>query len=582
MKLLLLWLLAAHASAAARHTDRISGAKEFEALSAPAAGGARELMFVVDHRHGDRLSFIDSNKYAGHMAFLNDELLTAKEGTLFVRLAVDARERPFTVGWVTRRPGAGYGIEFWADDNFSPEHSESVQKLVSASFFARLAPPRARPADSYRVLNPGRAVGVLRVGSLAGRPADDAVLVVDDLDLEEVPIPAALLLRRATSPASHLAILSQSLGIPAAIVPGWDAAPWAGKRVAVEFGPKSLSIEPTEERAAKRPPSRLRLPGTLAPAPLRDLYELRGGDSVRYGAKAANLGETWNARIEGLAVPEGFAVPFHDYAAFLRENGLQELARRAATLEAADAALLGELRRRIEEGKLPAELEKRLREKLAERLKGRPVFVRSSTNAEDLPGFTGAGLHKTVPNVRSADEVLRALREVWASLWNERAFEARRRFGIDQRTAFAGALIQAAVDSDAAGVMLTADPERPEREDVVFIAAKRGLGIRVVGGFALPEQIVYDPKLDRAFMVSKSGEETELRLAAGGGVESVPTGKGEPVLEHAQIRELGRLASRVEEHFGGRPLEIDWAISKGKTWILQSRRIAARAGPKIR
>ena len=583
--------LAASAGAAPASVELVRSEAEFDALSAPAPGGARKLLFVADHRGEGSILFIDSRRYPGHLRFLREQLLTAKDGPSFMKLAIDSIDRTFTLGWIARRPGKGYAVEFWEDDLMSARHASAVWRLVKDRFFTvpALTIPRAwhrvpelegaplarlAPEDVYRPLNPGTAVGVLRVGGLGDTAPEDAVLVVDDASLEETPLTAALILRRPASPASHIAILSQSLGIPCAIAPEWDARPWEGKRVEIEVGDAELRVKETRKKGPPRAPrAAVRLPAVLSPAPLLDLASMRGGDWIRYGAKAANLGEAWNSGIKGMAVPRGFGVPFHEYAAFLRENGLQELVRRAAASKKTDPALLEELRRRIEGGRVPAELEARLRAKLAAEYDGRAVFVRSSTNAEDLPRFTGAGLHKTVPNVRGADGVLRALREVWASLWNARAFEARRLAGIDQSTAFAGVLIQESVDSDAAGVLLTEPPVRAA-PGAVFIAAKRGLGIRVVDGYAVPEQIVYEPDADRALTLTRSGDETELRLAEGGGVAASPVEKGAVVLEHAAVRRLGGLGASLERHFGGAPLEIDWALDDGKVWILQARRLA--------
>src|SRR6185369_14310756 len=99
------------------------------------------------------------------------------------------------------------------------------------------------------------------------------------------------------------------------------------------------------------------------------------------------------------------------------------------------------------------------------------VFVRSSTNAEDLPGFSGAGLYSTVPNVRADEAFLSAVKTVWASIWNDAAYGAREREGVDHRAVMAAVLVQQGVDAEAAGVMLTANPFDTADRDVVYLNA---------------------------------------------------------------------------------------------------------------
>ena len=108
--------------------------------------------------------------------------------------------------------------------------------------------------------------------------------------------------------------------------------------------------------------------------------------------------------------------------------------------------------------------------------------MRSSSNTEDLPNFSGAGLYTTVPNVRDADELIDAIKTVWASLWNFEAYEARERAVIDHSKIFMAVLIQEGINSESSGVMITTDPFDKENSGATYISAKRGLGIKVVEG----------------------------------------------------------------------------------------------------
>ena len=172
------------------------------------------------------------------------------------------------------------------------------------------------------------------------------------------------------------------------------------------------------------------------------------------------------------------------------------------------------------------------------------VFVRSSTNAEDLPGFNGAGLYDTVPNVTGRDALAAALRTVWGSLWNDRAYLAREKARIDHRAVRAAVLIQVGIDADAAGVMTTVDPfdERSD-ENRLFIAAKRGIGIRVVEGKKIAEQLIYRPELDSIQILTRSQDDVMLHFDPDGGVKEVKVEADRAVLSDDLVRRLRRSAS---------------------------------------
>ena len=215
-----------------------------------------------------------------------------------------------------------------------------------------------------------------------------------------------------------------------------------------------------------------------------------------------------------------------------------------------------------------AAIEGRRRELLGD--KG--VFVRSSTNAEDLPRFNGAGLYDTVPNVTGADALAAAIKQVWGSLWNDPAFAAREAAGIDHRAVRAAVLVQLGVDADAAGVMTTVDPfDEQDEERRIFIAAKRGIGIRVVEGKKVAEQLIYRPSLDSVQVLTRSEDDTMLHFAADGGVREVKIDPSRAVLSDDLVRKLGAIALEIERTFGGQPQDIEWLVKDGQAMIVQSR-----------
>jgi phosphoenolpyruvate synthase/pyruvate phosphate dikinase len=237
----------------------------------------------------------------------------------------------------------------------------------------------------------------------------------------------------------------------------------------------------------------------LTATELRGLDALRASDITAYGSKAANLGEIVHGHLPGFQVPPGFGVPIHYYDAHLKAAGLD---RRVTALLADEKfrrdpayrkAELARLRAAIVAAPLDPAFVELLGTRVAELTGGddsRGVFVRSSTNAEDLPGFNGAGLYDTIPNVKGAAAVGLALKQVWASVWNLRAYEERQLYAIDHTRVYGAALIQVGVDATAAGVLITAHPTDPSDEVTYTINAKSGLGLRVVEGKKVPESLL--------------------------------------------------------------------------------------------
>jgi phosphoenolpyruvate synthase/pyruvate phosphate dikinase len=165
-----------------------------------------------------------------------------------------------------------------------------------------------------------------------------------------------------------------------------------------------------------------------------------------------------------------------------------------------------------------------------------------------------------------------AIRTVWASLWNDRAFAAREAAGIDHKAVRAACLIQVGVNSDAAGVMTTIDPfDEQGEEQRIFIAAKRGLGIRVVEGKRIAEQLIYRPGLDSVQLLTRSHDDTMLQFDPDGGVREVVIDPQRAVLSDELVRRLGKVGMLIETRFGGRAQDVEWLVIGGQVMIVQSR-----------
>ena len=244
----------------------------------------------------------------------------------------------------------------------------------------------------------------------------------------------------------------------------------------------------------------------LATALVAPFEQLRMTDVEAVGGKNASLGEMISQLASaGVRVPGGFATTAHAFRQFLRHGGLQERIRN--TLDAlnvddvralADAG--AQIRQWVVETPLPAELEAAVREQFGVLAAGDPqasFAVRSSATAEDLPEASFAGQQETFLNVRGIDDVLLRMKEVFSSLYNDRAISYRVHTGFAQAEVALSAGVQRMVRSDlgAAGVLFTIDTESGFK-DVVFITSSYGLGELVVQGAVNPDEFyVHKPTL---------------------------------------------------------------------------------------
>jgi len=186
------------------------------------------------------------------------------------------------------------------------------------------------------------------------------------------------------------------------------------------------------------------------------------------------------------------------------------------------------------------------------------VAVRSSATAEDLPGHSFAGQYETILGVTSLEDCLGAVKRCWASLWTERAFEYRRRKGIEHQQVEMAVIVQRQIEPEAAGVAFTVDPVMSSRSRIV-IESCRGLGEALVSGQVQP---------DRFVLRKKNLELIRQSLA-----------EGEPSLDLKSARKLGRSVRHIERKLGC-PQDIEWAIRYGTLWFLQARPITAIPQPK--
>ena len=323
---------------------------------------------------------------------------------------------------------------------------------------------------------------------------------------------------------------------------------------------------------------------------------LRMTDVESVGGKNASLGEMISQLPNGVRVPTGFATTAHAFRAFLKHGGLVDrINQKLDDLDVEDVRTLvavgAEIRGLVAAQPFPADLEKAIREQFAVLSAGNAqasFAVRSSATAEDLPDASFAGQQETFLNVVGVEDVLHKMKEVFASLYNDRAISYRVHKGFAHAEVALSAGVQRMVRSDlgAAGVMFTIDTETGF-EDVVFITSSYGLGETVVQGAVNPDEFyVHKPMLaagNKAVIRRNLGSKLlqmifstpEEKASSGKLVKTVDVAmelRNRYSLSDADITQLAHYAMVIEKHYG-RPMDIEWGKdgTDGLIYILQAR-----------
>ncbi|MCL2345095.1 MAG: PEP/pyruvate-binding domain-containing protein [Desulfobulbus sp.] len=610
----------APASADARAPNalpRIESREQFDTIARIYDAGTPAAMphalFVIDRASG-QTHYVNTARFALHEDFLRGQRLVLNLDHATLESFYFSPTRRFILGTVSFHPELKRWLfEYWDGDQTSPDLLRETAAALGATFFQPLtfkanSTQQERAADAshmeaitqaqiaaqraYLALNTGKTQGRLRIVGKLDADLPDDIAPTDIVVLSEAPLSlppvAGVILAQPSTALSHVNLLAKGWGVPNIYLRDapeqlrdWDGQ-WVrlqadrnGYRLQKASGPP---VRPARPAAALLSP-----PDTTRPA-LIPLLRLAEKDAARCGAKAARLGVLEQARQQGrlgdiAPVPDGFCIPYAQFAAFMAQPAAQALIKQTLATERFDQS--SAVRRRALE-QLRAELVKlpvsdswtqewivRWRGQLA----GQGVFVRSSSNAEDLSNFSGAGLYTTVPNVTDAQALAQAVKTVWASVYNAEAFAARRAARLPHERVQMAVFVQTAVAARTAGVMITRDPFDPSRQHVVYISAKRGLGVRVVDGQRIAEQALYDAWSHAIQRFSRSGEVTELQLDENGGLKEIPTDPVSDVLNDAQILLLARTALLVKAVLDDRSgQDIEWAFAAdGRVVLLQAR-----------
>jgi rifampicin phosphotransferase len=539
--------------------------------------------FLLDVEDRRRLWFTDTERYPFHYYFARDRLsYRAGYGdghAQFNAFEYHHEKRRFEMGSIVHYLDADlWTLELVSGDNLSGERIVRLFETIRDALWVgnrlrfrplselherSIAAVRERlplvdtdavfQAVRYQPLTTGRTFGYLRVvrGRLdPGTVRADQILVLDHLP-EEIPVSAGVVSQELQAPLGHIALLCATRGTPNMALRDVVAQPeWReldGRLVELTVGPqeyslRTASVTEAEKAWSRRRPKRPRMPVLdLSERRLIDLAKLRLRDARFAGAKAAQLGEV--TRVKGVVTPGGFVIPIAHYRAHLEACGAaRDLAGRLqepAFLE--DAGVrerwLADTRSAIENAPVSPELVQQVRARMQALAPGTRWILRSSTNAEDLAGFTGAGLYRSerVGADPSEDELARAIRRVWASVWLQGAFEERAWYRIDHSAVGMAVLVQPFVDGAVAnGVAITANPFAEMRPGYLINAQALGGSVTGAGGNEIPEQhLVY------TFTDGFSAEVLSRSSRTG----------GQPLLTEEEIKSLAGILGRLHRHF---------------------------------
>jgi hypothetical protein len=587
----------------------------------------RTILWIVDREDGDKVYFIDPDKYTLHYYFARDFLNDPDKtpvGTLadFNILNYRRENRRFLLGKLVEYVDQDvFTIELAAGDAAGADMIvDGFQKVAARTDLEDVLRYRPVSADQeellpeigrriktiatddvfrnqvYQSLNPGVGYGTLRfrrTATLGGQPVSPTDLVVLDRVPNELSMVAGIITAEFQTPLAHVGVLAKTRGTPnMALRSAWDderLRPFEGQLVRLEVTPQDFTVEIADPADAQAYWESLRPTQVQVPqhdsitTPLFDVTRSTLAEVPRIGAKASNLGELYRiqtADFRPLPLPEmPFAIPFAHYAQHLTAAGIfPQIDALIADYQAGRVA--------------PAELERRLfairwaiyRAPVAPALLDNVIAVagtrwpaetklrvRSSTNVEDLAEFTGAGLY-TSAGMRVSDgraAMANAIKTVWASVWNSQAFIERDFYRVDQHEVRMGLLVHPAQDGELAnGVALTIN-EFSELRPAHYINSQVGeVSVTNPTGDAVPEQILFytwyeEPEYEVISRSSLLHWTTEWPSSTA-------------VLTDAELEDLSAyleaIHTRYRTLYPGHAVDAEWKLMPGRQILIKQAR----------
>lgn len=577
--------------------------------------GAVSVKTVIDRVDGNRLYFQDSQRYCVHWEFCSEhlsggELPRVPELSQFNATEYTSPDRRFVLGALTYYAGADrYAYEISPYDTASAELIELAYRAIAAhtwigadlafhpsgaaveavaatlsSDIAVLGTDVLYDGVDYQPLNLGTATGILRsrtADEVDGGYTNYREIVVLDAVPNDISVVAGIITAEFQAPLAHINVLSVNRGTPNMAYTGAlddaDLAALEGAWVELTVGANDWSVREISEADADawwqehRPEAIAVQPFDPSVTDLRaviDVLDLAGGDLraaigdaiPAFGAKASNYGALAEAAAEGFPIPvqDGFVVPMAFYDQFMQDHDLWAV---AAAMELASewpdptarAAMLEDFQDTMRSLPMRPDVVAAITERAREAFPGESARFRSSTNAEDLGSFTGAGLYDSEtgdPDLAGdgEDSVEWAVKKVWSQVWNPRAYEERGYYSIDHRAVGMALLVHANFpEEEANGVALTNNPfDTSGLEPAFYVNAQEGS----------TDVVSPDPgTLPDAYL--------HYYYSAGSPIvytqRSTEVAEGETVLTAAESQELGAALDAIGTYF--RP-----AYGQGGDW----------------
>ena len=562
-------------------------------------------MFIIDRKFKNKIYYVNSQRFRFHKDFLLANYLVARGEDVFKPIYIDQNRRFIvgTVAWQT--PIEKFTFELYEGDLANPNLIKLAYDTINKSFYEpvafkpnsilqdensenlginRISADEIQKNQEYLALNTGEAVGRIHIIEKLDDTVeigDNEILVLKELP-ETLPQVRGIIIAKPSTPLSHVNILAKGWGIPNIYIKDADKLlkqydnRWV--RLTAELDDRQI-VPATREDLIENPSTApTAAPVNLDIKKLASIGEMRKKDSIIYGSKSSNLGEMIHAKIPNTIVPGGFTVPFYWYDKYMTDNGFDKIIddlmddNNFVHNPRIRREKLENFRVMLKNGKFDEALRAEIIKNWKTELGGKAVFVRSSSNAEDLPNFSGAGLYDTEKNVKTEEKLIEAVKIVWASLWNFDAYEARVRNYVNQDTVYMSALIQVGVNMDSGGVMFTTDPFDRENKGAVYISAVWGHNDPITANKFVPEQVLFNPKSNAVQVLTLSQQDSVLKFGENGDLVESNEKFNRRVLTDRNVRELVNVASTIKKSFGGKKeQDIEWGIMNGKIYLLQAR-----------
>ena len=601
--------MAKKADSVKRSLNMINSREDFDSMARVFHQGTPyalpHAMFIIDRKFKNKIYYVNSQKFRFHKDFLLANYLVVRGEDVFEPIYI-RQDRRFLVGTIAyQTPVEEFTFEIWEGDLANADLIKMAYDKINKTFFApvafkpnslrqdeltenldinRISADEIQKNQEYLALNTGEAVGRIHIIEELDDTVeigDNEILVLKKLPMSLPPV-RGIIVAESSTPLSHVNILAKGWGIPNVYIKDADKLlkEYNNRWVRFTANLTDRTIVPASLEDLKKNPSpeETVAPSNLEVKKLASIGEMRKKDSVIYGSKSANLGEMMHAKIPNTIVPAGFTVPFYWYEKFITDNGFDKII--SNLMDNNDFVhnprirrqKLEEFRETLKNGEFDEQLKTEIIKKWKTELGGKAVFVRSSSNAEDLPNFTGAGLYDTEKNIKTEENLIEAVKKVWASLWNFDAYEARVRNYVNQDTIYMSALIQVGVNMDSGGVMFTTDPFDRDNKGAVYISAVWGHNDPITANKFIPEQVLFNPKSNAVQVLTLSQQESVLKFGESGDLVKSDEKFKRRVLTDQNVRELVRVASSVKRTFGGKKeQDIEWGIMNGRIYLLQAR-----------